>query len=124
MRIPGVVLALGASMRLTRLVVADDIGKWWVKDPVDRAMTRYAEKAIEEAGPDGEPEQPWWWKYRSGLDCPFCIGFWIGTGVVAVDHLTKGTRMEGPVRIVGEMLALNEAAAHIGARLGDVADDE
>lgn len=39
------VLLLGASMRLTRFVVADDVpGQWWIKDPADRAIERHARR--------------------------------------------------------------------------------
>lgn len=128
------VLALGAAARLTRLVVADEIGQWWVKDPIDAAAQRWYERettkvesrrnALRRMG-HGEDlvldrvpdlEQPWWWKYRSGLDCPFCVGFWIGVGVLA-------TRKVPGWKFAASALTLNYVAAHVGVRLGDVTPD-
>lgn len=104
---------LGASMRLTRLIVADDVpGTWWIKDPI----TEHAQRHYEEHG-----SLPRWWRYTAGLDCPFCIGLWIAAGAVIVDELAGQARWW---RVVTTALTLNEAAAHLGSRLGDVADDD
>lgn len=99
-------------MRLTRLVVADDIpGRWWIKEPlIDYARSHQIEH--------GRP--PSWWPLTSGLDCPFCIGLWIAGGVALIDEVAGDSRWW---RLLTSALALNEAAAHIGSRLGDVADD-
>lgn len=104
-------IAVLASARLSRLVVTDDLGKWWIKEPIDRAMDRYADTAEAE---------PWWWKYRSGLDCPFCVGFWLGAAT-----LTARAVLPRKVWLAGAgALALNYAASHIGARLGDFDTDD
>lgn len=125
-------LAAGATARLTRLVVTDEIGQWWVKDPLDEAAARWWERHVEHveqrrdalrrigrgaAANALEAEQPWWWKYRSGLDCPFCVGFWIGVGVLA-------TRRVPGWKFAASALTLNYVTAHVGARLGDVVQDE
>lgn len=90
---------VGSSLRLTRLIVDDDLGQWLVKDHVDAAMDRYERTHATE---------PWWWKYRSGLDCPYCIGFWLCL-VVLVGERAVG---RNPVwRIVTGALALNELTA-------------
>lgn len=94
-----------ASARLTRFVVADNLGRWLVKDPVDAAMDRYAEQHAEE---------PWWWKYREGLDCPFCAGFWLGLGVLAGEQVLGGNRAW---RTITGALAMNYVVGHLVARL-------
>lgn len=124
-----VALLLGAALRLSRFVVADDLGKWWIKDPIDRLMDRKWEEHtahLSEFDKFTYPE-PWWWKYRSGLDCPFCIGFWIGAAALTsytVLAKDKTTRTARAWRFVAATLTLNEVAGHLGARLGDTASDE
>ena len=59
-------------------------------------------------------------KLASGLDCPFCVGFWIGAGVLAADRLASQERvLDKPWRFAKAALALNYVTAHLGARLGD-----
>ena len=103
---------LGATMRLTRLIVADDIpGQWWIKDPLrERAARAYADTGRE----------PWWWRYTQGLDCPFCVGLWIAAAVTVADEAAGDSRAW---RVFTTALALNEAAAHAGTRLGDTPPD-
>lgn len=111
-------LTLGATMRLTRLVVTDDLGQWWLKDPLDRWIEE-RRRLHQRAHPrtlanTRAPFAPWWLKYRDGLDCPFCVGFWIGAAVLLLQ--SRGGK---PWRFVAAALTLNEAAAHLGVRLGD-----
>lgn len=118
----GWLLVLGATLRLSRLVIVDDLGKWWLQDRIDRAMDRYADKEIVAANlEDRLPRDPWWWKYRAGLWCPFCVGFWIAVGVV-LSYLFWGDTLVW--KVIAAMLTLNYVAAHLGARLGDVRDDD
>ena len=106
-----------AAARLTRLVVWDEIGQWWIKDPIDRAAEQWYAEQTEalhnlsgEIVREGEPEQPWWWKYRSGLDCPYCVGFWLGAGVLAIDAAAG----EHPVwRLTRDALAMNMVVAPV-----------
>lgn len=112
-------LAAGATLRLTRLIVADDLGQWWVKDPIDRAAERWWEHQCEVYG-DYTPPQPWWWKYRSGLDCPFCVGFWIAVGALGSAALAGRSRSW---RFAAGALTLNYVAAHLGSRLGDTNEE-
>ena len=104
---------LGASLRLTRLIVTDDVpGQWWIKTPLYR-------KAI--ADRDRTGKIPAWAPYLQGLDCPFCIGLWVAFGVAAVDEVAGESRAW---RAFTTGLALNEAAGHLAARLGDLPDDD
>ena len=113
MTLPRAVRLLGASMRLTRLVVADDVpGQWWIKDPLTGLASRQAAR-------DGHA--PRWWRYAGGLDCPFCVGLWITAGVVVADEVF-GDRAWW--RVATTALAMNEAGGHLAARLGDTATDD
>jgi hypothetical protein len=104
-----ILLALGLTLRLTRLIVVDDAGLWFVRMPV----FHWAEKH----DPQG---RGWQGKLNTGLDCPFCIGFWIGCGVLLSLYLAGGP---GDVteawRWVAGAFTLNWVAAHVGSRMGD-----
>lgn len=122
MDILGWLLVLGLTLRLTRFIITDTLGQWWIQDPVDRAMARYAERKINESKLTGEaPEEPWWWKYRVGLNCPWCIGFWVGVAVVA-SYLLWGHNEWW--RVVAAMFTLNWVVAHIATRVGDTGGDD
>lgn len=102
-------------IRLTRLVTTDEIGQWWIKDPIDRAAEQwYSEQTEALHNLSGEivrePEQPWWWKYRSGLDCPHCVSFWAALLVLA-------TRKVPGHRLVTAALATSYVVGHVSARL-------
>lgn len=112
-------LILGATMRLTRLVVSDDLGQWWVKDPLD-AWAHGHKRVTSKESTTGESSYEVhtlasWHKYLSGLECPYCVGFWIGAGVLASYHLVP----RGLWRFVASALTLNEVAAHLGVKIGD-----
>jgi hypothetical protein len=114
MHLKDAALVLGATMRLTRLVVTDDLGMWTIKWPA----YRWAQRLDPEA-------TTWRAKLTSGLDCPFCVGTWIGFGVISATVLTSPQHSLGRFwRFVMAGLTLNEVAAHLGARLGDVADND
>lgn len=128
MRLPDLALATLAAARLSRLVITDDIGRWWIKEPIDRAMDAYAERELWASANVGQaPREPWWWRYRSGLDCPFCVGFWLGAGVLVTGAVASRHPAPRAVwRLAAGSLALNYTAAHLGAHLGDFdhADEE
>lgn len=116
-------LAVGATARLTRFVTTDKLGEWWIKDPVDRAMDRYAAEERRVYGADAA--EPWWWRYRVGLDCPYCVGFWIGAAVLASEAVTRRPRAARTAWVFGAgALALNYVTAHAGAALGDFDTDD
>lgn len=106
------ILILGATLRLTRLVTTDDLGAWWVREPAYQAAVRHMART-------GQP--PWWDKYRAGLSCPHCCGYWIGAGVLATHALAGRTRSW---RFVAATLTLNLVAAHLSARLDQEAADD
>lgn len=128
-----------AAARLTRAIVADDVpGQWWIKDPIDEAMRRYRAKRTTHVPKPTHTlvpsveffDEPWWWKYRDGLDCPWCVGFWIGAGVLLAEHTVGGDSAPAPLRaawrFVTAALALNAVVAPVGSYLGifDNGDEE
>jgi len=107
------VIVTAATLRLTRLVVVDDVGRWWIKEPAERWVERGEMPAWTA---EGEPLTKRA-KLVTGLDCPFCVGFWIGAVVLA------GHRLPG-ARVVLLPLALNEVVGHLAARLGDTVSSD
>lgn len=119
-------LILGATLRLTRVITDDYLGQWWIKDPIDRAAGRWADREYATAlrtwdtaiaVPAQEHEDPWWWKYRAGLDCAWCSGFWVALGTVSLTAATNGTRMQAPWRGLMGALTVNYVAAQIDGLL-------
>ena len=103
-------LALGFTLRLSRLVTSDTITDWWLRGPLDRWADRK------------EPYHPAWrTKLVSGLSCPICVGFWL-TGLVVLSlAVMGGPAAEGTLALVWQYVALaftlNYVAGHISARM-------
>jgi hypothetical protein len=104
------VLVVGASLRLVRLAIMDDLGRRalipaeiWVRDRL--------------------PEHRQW--VADGFTCPHCIGFWIGAGVVASFWLVVTGPEWGMItwRLIAGALFLNYLVGHIVASL-DMGNDE
>ena len=129
-----VLLAVGLAMRLTRFVVTDDLGGWWIRHPVMRAVVRYEQHHPHTRRPDttvtmwrGETvavRMPWRENLSDGLHCPWCVGFWIDVAVLASLWAVGGPGDAAePWRWIAAAFTLNYVAAHIGARLGDTDGD-
>lgn len=105
-----ILLALGLTLRLSRVVVTDDIGLWWVRVPAFNWALRH------------EPEANGWRaKLQEGLSCPFCVGFWIGCLVLLSLWLVGGPgHAHEAWRWIAGAFALNWVVGHIAARAGDV----
>lgn len=104
------VIMIGASLRLVRLAIMDDLGR--------RALIP-AEERIR----DRLPEHRQW--VADGFTCPFCIGFWIGGLVIATYCLTLISPEWVSVlwRIGAGALALNYVVGHVVASL-DIYDGD
>lgn len=97
-------LVLGLTLRLTRLVIADDLGAWLVREP-----------ALDWAG-----DSPGRYKLVSGLYCPFCVGFWLGAASLTSLALVGGPGDAHEVwRYIAGAFALNWLVGHVAARIGD-----
>ena len=101
-----------ASARLSRLITTDDLGQWLVKEPIDRLMDDYEQTHTEE---------PWWWKYRSGLDCPHCFSFWAALAVFGVEMIAGDSKAW---RLLTSALATSYVVGHVSARLDDRDEDD
>jgi hypothetical protein len=129
------VLALGAALRLTRFVVADDVpGQWWIKDPLHDAKHASQRKHAPEpyvqnpgfitAGdqyPTG-PE-PKWARYLEGLSCPYCLSVWVAAFTTLTLFLAGGPGDAADWwRYGAGFLTLAWLTGHIAARAGDIED--
>lgn len=100
-------LALGLTLRLSRLVTTDDLGLWWVRGPA--AMWAMWHE------PEGDG---WRAKLQSGLGCPFCIGFWIGAAVLASLALVGGPGDAAEIwRWVAGTFTLSYIVGHLSSRV-------
>lgn len=137
-----VVLIL-AVMRVTRVVMTDDLGQWLVLTPayrwaVPREATlrqRYADEAqhlealpepsnadvermhyLGEAVTDDRPLSPAA-RLVSGLTCPFCVGFHITWVMIVITLLVVVVPVVSIVwHVVLVSLAVNYVCAHLSAR--------
>lgn len=121
-------LALGLTLRTTRIITGDDIGLWWIRGPITFwAMRHDTHQTVGTFGPSETVIPGWRSKISIGLTCPFCIGFWIAGAVLLSLSLAGGPGDAAEWwRWVAGWFTLNWLAAHVGSRLGDAgyADDE
>lgn len=124
-------LALGATLRLTRFIVADDVpGQWWIKDPLyERSLVLDARD--RQAGRDPyqgrrkhlmqqtEEFQPRW-RYAEGLSCPYCVSVWMA-GLTTLTLFLAGGPGDAADwwRYAAGFLTLAWLTGHIAARAGD-----
>lgn len=105
-------LIVGATLRLTRFLIVDDLGKRLYREPLEEGLI-------------GRLPVRWHWLV-DGLSCPFCVGFWIGFVLLV---LTLGASDSHPAFHLGwevllAALTLNYLAAHLGSRLDPHYDDD
>lgn len=120
-----------AAARMTRFVTSDTLGEWTLVGPAKLWAHRRESFAdvVQAAEKDAylgkpvdtpHPSQGWRSKLVSGLDCPFCVGFWLGGIALAGAAFTR-SRAPRPLRAavsgIGGALALNYAVGHTSARL-------
>lgn len=124
-----------AALRVTRFFTSDSLGEWWVAGPAKRwawrreattdpAVLAQLEEVFERDLRDGKPQETpsaqygWRSKLVSGLDCPFCVGFWAGVLVLLGDVVTRRVRpLRGLWTFALGALALNYATGHVSSRL-------
>ena len=107
-------LAVGASARLTRLVMTDHLGMRWIITPALAWVDRK---------PEGRRSA-----LVIGLWCPFCVGFWIGCLILGSLWAVGGPASEGPLaegwRWIAGAFTLNYVAGHLNRTLDPVLTDE
>lgn len=82
-----------AASRITRLVVADTVTepiRMWAFPRI--ARSRQDRKRISQ-GHEAQPPGPFRQTVLNLLQCPWCIGFWISTALLAALAFTTGTQM-------------------------------
>lgn len=106
-------LLIVGTLRLVQLFILDDLGRRMLIPLETRLRRRLSEG------------KQW---VADGFTCPFCIGMWIGTGVIGtyvIADLTPGWYLLA-WRIVFGALALNFVVGHLAVRFGiyDGDDDQ
>lgn len=111
------VLLTLAVLRVTRLVTTDDVGKWWLRDPAeDWAVSNGKVIAFDRS--DDIVHTGWRGKLVSGLECPFCVGFWIGlVGIVFLEMVGGPGNSPEWWRLLAGVFALNYVVGHVSGRL-------
>jgi hypothetical protein len=122
-------LALGATLRLTRFIVSDDVpGTWFIKDPLHDAVHAHQRREDEKrhrAGVESAsyPPPPRWARYTDGLGCPYCMSVWMAAVVTLTLALAGGPGDAADWwRYVAGFLTLAWLTGHIAARAGDTED--
>lgn len=118
----GVDLALATFLilRLSRFLTTDFLGAWWVTHPAtawaikhDGSLLTYESGALAL-----DDEQGWRSKLVSGLECPFCVGFWIGAIVLASLWMVGGPGHAAEWwRWMAGVFTMNYIVGHIASRL-------
>lgn len=125
-----------ATLRLTRLVTTDDLGEWMLRGPLQSWAYRRDRAAENESReklglgplpPFSRVPTGWRTKLTDGLDCPHCVGYWLGLLVLLAALLagapsTLPWLASSPLpllvwRVICGSLALNYLVGHISARL-------
>lgn len=124
MKATDLILAVGATLRLTRFVTSDFLGEWTIVGPAKRWAWKRSGVGYQPseigARVEAVPTPPHWSGWRSklvkGLDCPFCVGFWIGA-VVLVATVVCPKPLRPLLRLAYGSLGLNYAVGHISSRI-------
>jgi hypothetical protein len=128
------VLTVLATARLTRFITTDTLGHWLIVKRLrvwalpghaihgwttgDGKPAR-AEVIVDHVWDGIDPEvEGRRVKLVSGLDCPFCVGFWIGAGVLLSLAIARAVPPLLPVwRFVMGALSLNYVVGHVSSRI-------
>lgn len=122
-----VLLAVGFTLRLSRLAITDDISSWWLRWPAVQWAARHDRQLapIPPPGQDWEHTEGIWiprWRSKlvDGLTCPWCVGFWLACLVLLSLYIAGGPGDAWALwRWVAGAFTLNWVTAHIGGPLGD-----
>jgi hypothetical protein len=130
------ILAVLATLRLTRFITEDTLAHWMIVRPA-RVWATPRHALIGWTEGDGEtPARPkivvdhvwedmdpgvegWKVKLVSGLDCRWCVGFWLGAAVLLSLVIARAVPPVLPVwRFVMGALSINVAANAVGKWTG------
>ena len=122
-RLAWIGVAALATARLTRFFTSDKLGEWLIVGRVKRWASQIESPvtppALGEVDPYPTPEPHWGWRSKlvSGLDCPYCVGFWLGALVLAVLPLRRVPVLGALIRFGLGAFALNYAVGHVSSRI-------
>lgn len=127
------VLAALAALRATRFVTSDWLGEWLFVGKARAWGARHEERARRAKydrtpGPkppyeatalanDPEPRTPQA-RLVKGLDCPFCVGFWItGAAILLAAAANRGERRRKAFQVIAGAVGANYITGHISSRI-------
>lgn len=127
-RLAWIGVAALATARLTRFITSDFLGEWLIVGPAKRWAWRHdmpvsagneSLRAALGADPTPTPAPHWGWRSKlvKGLDCPYCVGFWLGAIVLAVLPLRRVPVLGALVRFGLSAFALNYVVGHVSSRI-------
>ena len=99
-------IAVGAAGRITRFITQDDLGEWWIKEPLRNKAAQL---------------DPRWDKYVEGLECDYCVGFWASAAVIGAGAALRWNRVW---QWGAGTFAAAYVVSHMTARLDHPDDDD
>lgn len=103
-------IALLAALRLTRLVTTDWLGEWTIVQPMKAWARRHEGQVdVHEAAAQDVGTKFWRTKMVSGLDCPFCVGFWLTLTCLAFSR----TKLPQPAAQIRDLLLKALAGSYV-----------
>lgn len=115
---------------MTRFFTTDTLGGWLVTDPAQKWAQRHEAPAREQtqmvggrlervAVPDEfSPDHGWRSKLVSGLDCPYCVGTWVGFAAIGSYLIARRWPATLAVwRFLAAGLGMNYVVGHVSSRI-------
>lgn len=115
---------------MTRFFTTDTLGGWLVTDPAQKWAQRHEAPAREQtqmvggrlervAVPDEfSPDHGWRSKLVSGLDCPYCVGTWVGFAAIGSYLIARRRPATLAVwRFLAAGLGMNYVVGHVSSRI-------
>lgn len=99
-------IAVGAAGRITRFITQDDLGEWWIKEPLRNKAAQL---------------DPRWDKYVEGLECPYCVSFWASAAVIGAG---AALRWGKAWQVGAGVWAASYLVGHLSAHIDSPDDDD
>lgn len=114
-----------AALRLTRLITTDKLPEMLVlsrwRTAANRAEAVEVNRRLRKDPKSVERYDPAMpvtvsARFMAGLDCPFCIGFWIGLALIVLVAVTPKT-LRPVLNVVLGALGLNYLVGHVSKKI-------
>lgn len=125
-------VALLAAARLTRFVTTDWLGEWWIGQPAKHWALKHDGEAYAHDGQTQEIKSlngdvvllhvykaPWRTKLVSGLDCAYCVGFWMTALTLVLTALPLPRYLSKTRDLTLEVLAGSYIVGHVSSHLDE-----